>query len=93
MWIPESNYRGISDKEVISLANRSKRVVLTRDSDFLDPSLRSGARYANIYVGEPIRRDNTEKLARNILKTLEIIEKQVLVRVRSNTIETYLLTS
>ena len=44
VWIPETSYRGISDNEVINLANRDKKVVLTRDSDYLKPSLRRKAR-------------------------------------------------
>ncbi len=62
-WIPETNYRGMSDSEVISLANRDERVVLTRDSDFLKPSLRRKAKYGIIYIGEPVRKDNVKKLA------------------------------
>ena len=89
-WIPETSYRGISDIEVIGLANRDKRVVLTRDSDFLKPYLRGRAKYGIIYIGEPIRRDIIEKLARKIVKALEIIkEKPRLIIVTSSTIELY----
>ncbi len=90
VWIPETNYRGISDIEVISLANSNERVVLTRDSDFLKPYLRGRAKYGIIYIGEPIKKDNVEKLARNIAKALEIIkEKPLLIIVTSSTIELY----
>ncbi len=89
-WIPDTSYRGISDIEVISLANRDKRVVLTRDSDFLKPYLRGRAKYGIIYIGEPIRKNNVKKLARNIAKALEIIrEKPLLIIVTSRTIELY----
>ena len=67
-WIPETSYRGINDTEVVSLANRDERAVLTRDSDFLKLYLREKSKYGIIYVDEPIRRDNVEKLARNIVK-------------------------
>ena len=93
VWIPETSYRGISDREVISLANRDGGAVLTRDSDFLKTSLRRRAEYGIIYIGEPIRRDNVENLARNIAEALEIIkEKPLLIIVTSSTIELYPLT-
>ncbi len=92
-WIPETSYRGISDIEVISLANKDERVVLTRDSDFLKPYLRIRTRHGIIYIGEPIRRDIIEKITKNIVKALEIIkEKPLLIIVTSSTIELYPLT-
>ena len=92
-WIPETSYRGISDIEVVNLANRDRRVVLTRDSDFLRPYLRVKAKYGIIYIGEPIRRDTVGKLARNIAKALEaIVEKPLLIIVTPRTIELYPLT-
>jgi predicted nuclease of predicted toxin-antitoxin system len=93
VWIPETSYRGISDNEVINLANRDEKIVLTRDSDYLKPSLRRKAKYGIIYIGEPIRKDNVKKLAKNVAKALEIIkEKPFLVIVTSSTIELYPLT-
>ena len=44
MWIPETGYRGIDDEEVIDLANREERIILTRDSDYLKLSLRRRAK-------------------------------------------------
>jgi len=92
VWIPETGYRGISDIEVIDLANSDVRVVLTRDSDFLRIDLRRRVRYGLIYVAEPIRRDNIEKLSRNIAKALEMLEKPILAMITSTTIELYPLT-
>ena len=66
---------------------------MTRDSDFLKLNLRRRAKYGIIYVGEPIRRDIIEKLARNIVRALEIIrEKPLLIIITSSTIELYPLT-
>ena len=79
VWIPETSYRGISDSEVINIANRDEQIVLTRDSDFLKLNLRRGAKYGIIYVGEPIRRDIIEKLARNIVRALEIVREKPLL--------------
>ena len=93
VWIPETRYRGISDREVIDLANSDGRAVLTRDSDFLQTSLRKRIRYGLIYVAEPVRRDNVEKLARNIVKALEVLEKRhVLAIVTSTAIELHPIT-
>ena len=92
IWIPETNNRGISDYEVAILANRDKRIILTRDRDFMKSSLRKRARYGVIYIGEPIRKDNVDRLASNIIKTLKTIdERPFLVIVTSNTIELYRL--
>ena len=88
LWIPETSHRGISDKEVVDLANSSGRAVLTRDSDFLQTSLRRRIRYGLIYIAEPVRKDNVEKLARNIVETSEVLkEKPVLAVVTSAIIE------
>ena len=73
VWIPETSYRGISDKEVVNLANSNKRVIVTRDNDFLKISLRKKVKYGLIYIAEPIRRDNIEKIAKNIARVLEIL--------------------
>ncbi len=92
IWIPETNNRCISDYEVAILANRDKRIILTRDRDFMKSSLRKRARYGVIYIGEPIRKDNVDRLASNIIKALKTIdERPFLVIVTSNTIELYRL--
>ncbi len=93
VWIPETRYRGISDREVVDLANSDGRAVLTRDSDFLETNLRRRIRYGLIYVAEPVKRDNVEKLARNIVKALEVLERRhVLAIVTSAAIELHPLT-
>jgi predicted nuclease of predicted toxin-antitoxin system len=89
-WIPDTEYRGISDKQVVSIANNSGRIVLTRDSDFLKLYLRKDVLYGIIYIAEPVRKDNLDKLARNIARALEILEeKPRLIIVTSSTIESY----
>ncbi len=92
LWIPETSYRGISDDEVVNLANRTERIVLTRDSDYLKPSLRGKVVHGILYIGEPIRKDNVQKIAENIIKALEAMKKRrLLAIVTSNMIELYLL--
>ena len=93
VWIPETNYRGISDREVVDLANSGGRVVLTRDHDFLETSLRRMARYGLIYVAEPVKKDNIGKLARSIVKALGVLgRKPALAIVTSTAIELHPLT-
>ena len=31
VWIPETAYRGISDREIVDLANSNRRIILTKD--------------------------------------------------------------
>ena len=47
-----TNYQGISDREVIDLANSSGGVALTRDRDFLGMSLRREDKYGLVHVAE-----------------------------------------
>ncbi|MET1159549.1 MAG: DUF5615 family PIN-like protein [Thermoprotei archaeon] len=90
-WIPDTNHRGISDREVVRLANSSGRIVLTRDNNFLlEITLRKDAQYGIIYIAEPVRKDNVDKLDRNIVRALEVLEeKPRLVVIMANTIELY----
>ena len=92
LWIPETSSRGISDEEVADLAAAEERVVLTRDRDFLATRLRRRATHGVIYIAEPVRKDNVEKLARNTLKALEALrEKPGLAIITTKTIELYRL--
>ena len=87
-WMPETEYRGIRDSEVVDLANNSGRIILTRDSDFLAASLRRRIRYGLVYIAELVRKDNVEILARSIVRTLEALERKPLTAiVASSTIE------
>ncbi len=78
----------MGDKEVVDLANSQGRVVLTRDSDFLKSNLRRRSAYGIIYIDERIRKDNVEKLASNVKKSLEYLrEKRMVVIISASTIE------
>ena len=50
---PGDRLRGISDREIVDLANNSGRIVLTRDSGFLRTGLRRRIRYELIYTAGP----------------------------------------
>jgi len=89
-WVPETSYRGISDKELLDKANDLGFILLTRDSDFLHGSLRRRVRHGIIYVGEPVRKDNVVQIARNILTAMDALRRQRrLAIVTSATIEFY----
>ncbi len=93
VWIPETAYRGISDKEIVDLANSNGRIRLTRDSDFLGINLRRKIEYGLIYIAEPARKDNLVRLSRNIVRALEYLERKPLIAiVTSTTIELHPLT-
>ena len=81
VWIPETEYRSISDGEVVDLANNIGRIVLTRDSDFLVTGLRKRIRYGLVYIAEPVRKGKVEILARNIIKALEALERKPLMAI------------
>ena len=53
--------RGISDRELVDLANRLGRAIPTRDDDFTLPSLLSLTWYGVIYIAyQPRRSDVTQ---------------------------------
>ena len=89
-WAAESYMRGASDDELVVIANMEGRVLLTRDRDFLLARRRRRIRHGLIYLAEPVRRDNLENLARNIVTALEaFIEEPRVAVVSSNIIEFY----
>ena len=51
--VVDSNFRGISDRKLVEIANRDKRIIVTKDRDFTQKALlnkiKSGV--INIYCG------------------------------------------
>jgi len=58
--------RGISDKELVDIANKLGRTILTRDSDFTTPSLLSLVKNGVIYIAYHFTRDEVPRLAKRI---------------------------
>ena len=88
LWIPETGLRGISDLELVNLANRNGMIILTRDRDFLRPDLRKKAKYGIIFIAEPVRKENFVQIARNVENVLKTnMDKPLLVLVTTTTIE------
>ena len=90
LWVPETEYRGVSNSELLDLANELGRTLVTRDRDFLARHLVKKAKRGLIYIGEPVRRENIYRLAQNIAAALELLKKgKLIVIVTSVTIEVY----
>ena len=74
MWIAESEYRGISNSDVVRLANRLGCTILTRDRDFTCGYIVKQADRGVIYISEVITRQNAQVLSLIILKLLNAVE-------------------
>jgi len=90
LWVPETEYRGVSNSELLDLANGFSRTLVTRDKDFLTRHLVRKAKRGLIYIGEPVRRENVDRLAQNLVVALELLKKgKRVVTVTGVTIEVY----
>lgn len=83
--------RGISDKELVDIANELERTILTRDSDFATPSLLSLAGNGVIYISYQFSRDETPRLARRIASIVHQLEPKprLLIVIEHEHIEVY----
>jgi len=79
IWIPRTEYRGIKDEEVVSLANALNRTVLTRDLDFTRKPLLSKATHGVIYIAEPVTKENLESISANIKNALLFLCRVILL--------------
>ena len=66
--------RGISDQELVNLANALGRAVLTRDGDFAKPWLRRLARYGVVYISYQPSRSELPQLAKRVAMALVGLE-------------------
>jgi len=66
--------RGISDKELVNMANDLKRTVLTRDSDFATPGLLTLVKNGVIYISYQPSRNETSRLAKRIASVARQLE-------------------
>lgn len=90
LWVPETEYRGVSNSEPLDLANKFGRILVTRDRDFLARHLVRKAKHGLIYIGEPVRKENVDRLAQNLAVALGLLKKgKRVVIVTSVTIEIY----
>jgi len=58
--------RGISDRELIDIANEHERVILTRDADFTAPSLLPLVRNGVVYISYQPSKNEIPRLAERI---------------------------
>ncbi len=68
--VVDTNFRGVADEELVEIANRTRRILLTRDSDFVKIALKRKIRVGIIYVAIPITKENYRRLARLIRNNL-----------------------
>ncbi len=66
--------RGVSDRELIDIANKLERTILTRDSDFTKPSLLSMTRNGVIYISYQPSKNEMPRLARRIASIANQLE-------------------
>ena len=83
--------RGISDKELINIANNHERVILTRDADFTVPGLLSRIRHGVIYISYQPSKDEIPRLARRIVSIVKQLKpgQDYLIIIEHEYIEIY----
>ena len=89
--LQDLDIRGISDKELVKIANDLKRVILTRDADFTTPSLLSLIRYGVIYISYQSSKSEIQRLAERIASVANQLEPKpgLLVIIEHEYIEIY----
>ena len=83
--------RGISDRELVNIANELERIILTRDADFTVPSLLSLIRYGVIYISYQPSKNEIQRLAERIASIANQLEPKpgLLVIIEHEHIEIY----
>ena len=66
--------RGVSDRELINIANEHERKILTRDADFTAPSLLSLIRHGVIYITYQPSKNEIQRLAKRIASITSQLE-------------------
>ena len=70
LWLNETQHRGLGNSELLELANRLGRAVLTRDRDFTAQYMIKRSEHGIIYVSESLTKNNIPNIARNIKQLL-----------------------
>ncbi len=83
--------RGISDKELVNIANELERTILTRDSDFTIPRLLSLTRNGVIYITYQPSKNEILRLAERIASKVNQLKPKpgLLVVIEHEHIEVY----
>ena len=89
--LQDVSIRGISDRELINIANNLDRTILTRDADFTAPGLLSLIRNGVAYVSYQPSKNEIETLAKRIASIANQLEPKpgLLVVIRREYIEVY----
>ena len=83
--------RGISDKEVISLAKDLERTILTRDVDFSKAHLLRIAEFGVIYIAYQPKKEEIPDVAARIAKVSKALKPKrgLLIIIKRNSIDVY----
>ena len=83
--------RGISDRELVSIANKLERTILTRDADFTAPSLLSLIRHGVIHISYQPSKSEISRLAKRIASMADQLKPKpgLLVVIEHEYIEVY----
>jgi len=83
--------RGVTDKELISIANRLERTILTRDSDFTIPNLLSLTENGVLYISYQPTKNEIPRLAERIASIAHQLEPKhgLLIVVGHEFVEVY----
>ncbi len=89
--LQELGVRGVSDQELVRIANRLGRTILTRDSDFTTPHLLSLVKSGVVYISYQPSRSELARLAERIASVTHQLEPKtgLLVVVKREHIEVY----
>ncbi len=89
--LQDLSIRGISDRELVNIANNLDRTILTRDADFTAPGLLSLMRSGVVYISYQPSKNETETLAKRIASIANQLKPKpgLLVIIRHEYIEVY----
>ncbi len=77
--IIDTELRGISDIELIELANKRSMIIMTRDRDFLKKAIRRKVKTGLIYIAIAITKDNYREIAGLISRHLNRARNNLMI--------------
>ncbi|RLE90227.1 MAG: hypothetical protein DRN04_15425 [Thermoprotei archaeon] len=77
--VVDTDFRGVADEELVEIANRTGRILLTRDSDFVRIALKRKIRTGVIYIAIPVTKENYRRLARLIRNNLRRCRRKLMI--------------
>jgi len=78
VWVPKTEYRGYSDRQLVEIANKGKMIILTHDSDYTELQLRRVIKTGVIHLDLRITDANVNIIADQIKKMLPKSKRKVI---------------